>query len=52
MSRSLKKGPFIAPKLLKKIEQMNEKNEKKVVRTWSRASTIFPQMVGLHDCCP
>jgi small subunit ribosomal protein S19 len=53
MSRSLKKGPFIAPKLLKKIEQMNEKNEKKVVRTWSRASTIFPQMVGhtiaVHD---
>jgi small subunit ribosomal protein S19 len=53
MSRSLKKGPFIAPKLLKKIEQMNEKNEKKVVRTWSRASTIFPQMVGhtiaIHD---
>ena len=53
MSRSLKKGPFVAPKLLKKIEQMNEKNEKKVVRTWSRASTIFPQMVGhtiaVHD---
>jgi small subunit ribosomal protein S19 len=53
MSRSLKKGPFIEPKLLKKIEQMNEKNEKKVVRTWSRASTIFPQMVGhtiaVHD---
>jgi len=53
MSRSLKKGPFIDPKLLKKIEQMNEKNEKKVVRTWSRASTIFPQMVGhtiaVHD---
>ena len=53
MSRSLKKGPFIDPKLLKKIEQMNEKSEKKVVRTWSRASTIFPQMVGhtiaVHD---
>ena len=53
MSRSLKKGPFVAPKLLKKIEQMNEKNEKKVIRTWSRASTIFPQMVGhtiaVHD---
>jgi small subunit ribosomal protein S19 len=53
MSRSLKKGPFIDPKLLKKIEVMNEKNEKKVVRTWSRASTIFPQMVGhtiaVHD---
>jgi small subunit ribosomal protein S19 len=53
MSRSLKKGPFIDPKLLKKIEAMNEKKDKKVVRTWSRASTIFPQMVGhtiaVHD---
>jgi len=53
MSRSLKKGPFIEPKLLKKIELMNAKNDKKVVRTWSRASTIFPQMVGhtiaVHD---
>jgi len=53
MSRSLKKGPFIAPKLLTKIEAMNQRNEKKVVRTWSRASTIFPQMVGhtiaVHD---
>lgn len=46
MGRSLKKGPFISPKLLAKIEKMNEKNEKKVIRTWSRASTIFPQMVG------
>jgi small subunit ribosomal protein S19 len=53
MSRSLKKGPFIDPKLLKRIELMNEKKEKKVIRTWSRASTIFPQMVGhtiaVHD---
>ncbi len=53
MSRSLKKGPFIAPKLLKKIEVMNAHNEKKVIRTWSCASTIFPQMVGhtiaVHD---
>jgi len=53
MGRSLKKGPFIDPKLMKRIEKMNEKNEKKVVRTWSRASTIFPQMVGhtvaVHD---
>jgi len=53
MGRSLKKGPFVDPKLMKRIEQMNEKNEKKVVRTWSRASTIFPQMVGhtvaVHD---
>ena len=53
MSRSLKKGPFIDPKLLKKIEAMNQKGEKKVIRTWSRASVIFPQMVGhtiaVHD---
>jgi small subunit ribosomal protein S19 len=53
MSRSLKKGPYIAAKLLKKIEAMNEKGEKKVIRTWSRASVIFPQMVGhtiaVHD---
>jgi len=53
MGRSLKKGPFVDPKLMKRIEQMNDKNEKKVVRTWSRASTIFPQMVGhtvaVHD---
>ena len=53
MSRSLKKGPFVDPKLLKKIETMNTRSEKKVVRTWSRASTIFPQMVGhtiaVHD---
>jgi small subunit ribosomal protein S19 len=46
MSRSIKKGPFVEPKLLAKIEAMNDANEKKVVRTWSRASTIFPQMVG------
>lgn len=46
MSRSLKKGPFISPKLLRKIEAMNERKERKVIRTWSRASTIFPQMVG------
>ncbi|HPL81068.1 MAG TPA: 30S ribosomal protein S19 [Anaerolineaceae bacterium] len=53
MSRSLKKGPFIDPKLLKKVEDMNAKGEKKVIRTWSRASVIFPQMVGhtigVHD---
>lgn len=46
MSRSLKKGPFIEPKLLAKIEKMNETGQKKVIRTWSRASTIFPQFVG------
>ena len=46
MSRSLKKAPFVCPKLLKKVESMNEKNEKKVIKTWSRASTIYPQMIG------
>jgi small subunit ribosomal protein S19 len=53
MSRSLKKGPFVHKGLLKKIEAMNEANDKQVVKTWSRASTIFPQMVGhtiaVHD---
>ncbi|NDJ76990.1 MAG: 30S ribosomal protein S19 [Chloroflexi bacterium] len=53
MSRSLKKGPFVEPKLLRKVEQMRERGDKKVIRTWSRASTIFPQMVGftiaVHD---
>ncbi len=53
MSRSLKKGPFISPRLLEKIEKMNAAGEKKVIRTWSRASVIFPQMVGhtiaVHD---
>ena len=46
MGRSLKKGPFIDPKLLKKVENLNESNSRQVIRTWSRASTIFPQMVG------
>jgi small subunit ribosomal protein S19 len=46
MGRSMKKGPFVEPKLLKKIEKLNETNKRVVVRTWSRASTIFPQMVG------
>ena len=53
MSRSLKKGPFVDAKLLKLVEEMNAANDKKVVKTWSRASTIFPQMVGhtiaVHD---
>ncbi len=53
MSRSLKKGPYIQPKLLKRVEEMNQSGQKKVIRTWSRASTIFPQMVGhtiaVHD---
>ena len=46
MSRSVKKGPYVEPKLLKRIEELNEKNEKKVLKTWSRSSTRFPQMVG------
>jgi small subunit ribosomal protein S19 len=53
MSRSVKKGPFVDAKLLAKMQQMNENNEKKVLKTWSRASTIFPDMVGhtlaVHD---
>jgi small subunit ribosomal protein S19 len=46
MGRSLKKGPFISPKLLKKVEKLNETNKKVVIKTWSRSSTIFPQMVN------
>lgn len=46
MSRSLKKGPFIDPKLLKKVEDLNAAKKRQVIRTWSRSSTIFPQMVG------
>jgi small subunit ribosomal protein S19 len=46
MARSLKKGPFVADHLLKKIEVLNSKGEKQVVKTWSRASTILPQMIG------
>lgn len=53
MSRSIKKGPFVAESLMKKITAMNEKNEKKVIKTWSRSSTIFPDFVGhtiaVHD---
>ncbi|MFZ5917233.1 MAG: 30S ribosomal protein S19 [Chloroflexota bacterium] len=53
MSRSLKKGPFVSIKLLNKIEEMNRRGEKRVIKSWSRASTIFPQMVGhtiaIHD---
>jgi small subunit ribosomal protein S19 len=53
MGRSLKKGPFVNEKLLKAVEELNAANEKRVLRTWSRPSTIFPQMVGhtiaVHD---
>ena len=53
MSRSVKKGPYVSEKLLKRIEEMNEKGEKNVLKNWSRSSTLFPQMVGhtiaVHD---
>ena len=53
MSRSLKKGPFVEEKLFTRIEAMNAANDKKVIKTWSRASTIFPEFVGhtiaVHD---
>ena len=53
MSRSLKKKPYVEPALMKKIQAMNESNTKKVIKTWSRSSTIFPYMVGhtiaVHD---
>lgn len=53
MSRSLKKKPYIAESLLKKVEAMNESGNKEVIKTWSRASTIYPQMIGhtiaVHD---
>ena len=46
MARSLKKGPFVSPKLLRKVDVMNTSGKRTVIKTWSRASTIFPQMVG------
>ena len=46
MGRSLKKGPFVEPKLLEKVKGMNRRNEKKVVKTWARASTISPEFLG------
>jgi small subunit ribosomal protein S19 len=53
MSRSAKKGPFVDPKLLKRVEALNQSGEKAVLKTWSRASTIFPEMIGhtigVHD---
>ena len=53
MSRSTKKGPYVAPKLLRKVEEMNKNGEKIVLKTWSRSSTIFPDFVGhtfaVHD---
>jgi small subunit ribosomal protein S19 len=53
MGRSLKKGPYADPKLLKKIDDLNSRNEKRIIKTWSRRSTIFPQMIGhtlaVHD---
>lgn len=53
MGRSLKKGPYCEERLLSRIEAMNESGDKKVIKTWSRGSTIFPQMIGhtiaVHD---
>ena len=53
MGSSVKKGPFVAPERIKRVNEMNEKGEKKVLKTWSRASTIFPEFVGhtfaVHD---
>ena len=53
MSRSIKKGPFVQPKLLARVQAMNEAGEKRVLKTWSRASTIYPDFVGhtfaVHD---
>lgn len=53
MGRSIKKGPFVQPKLLQRVQEMNEKGEKIVLKTWSRSSTIFPDFVGhtfaVHD---
>ena len=53
MSRSLKKGPFVDEKLYKKVVAMNESNEKSVIKTWSRASTVYPEFIGhtiaVHD---
>ena len=46
MARSIKKGPYVDPKLFKKIEEMNSTNNKKALKTWSRRSTIFPEMIG------
>ena len=53
MGRSVKKGPFVEPVLLKRVQEMNKTGEKKIVKTWSRSSTIFPDFVGhtfaVHD---
>jgi len=53
VGRSLKKGPFVEERLMHRIEEMNASNEKRLIRTWSRSSTIFPEMVGhtiaVHD---
>ena len=53
MGRSVKKGPFVQPVLLKRVQEMNKTGEKKIVKTWSRSSTIFPDFVGhtiaVHD---
>ena len=52
MSRSIKKGPFAAPELLKRVDEMNKSGNKQVVKTWSRSSTIFPSFVGHTEFAP
>ena len=53
MSRSSKKGPFVEERLMRRISRMNEQNQKQMIKTWSRTSTVFPEMVGhtiaVHD---
>jgi small subunit ribosomal protein S19 len=53
MSRSVKKGPYVDARLLGRVEEMNKRNERRVLKTWSRASVVFPQMIGhtiaVHD---
>jgi small subunit ribosomal protein S19 len=53
MSRSTKKGPFVDPKLMKKVEAINKSGQKAIIKTWSRASTVVPEMIGqtiaIHD---
>ena len=51
MSRSIKKGPYVEASLMKKVEEMNKTNEKRVIKTWSRASTIFPRKKACSRIC-
>ena len=51
MSRSVKKGPYVDARLIGRVEEMNKRNERKVLKTWSRASVIFPAMIGTPSRC-